>query len=165
MVSLRAIFSPTHSEARGKDKGTAAWVRRYKGFLGPFLGAPLLCWTLLAFPSGQACDPLTESQDSDSCLGCHDGTLAPNMLNSPTVTLFGTMGLGLEKSHPVAIDYARAYLDSEERLRAPSALNSAVRLHNGEVECTTCHTCAEPTSTKLVMSNAGSRLCFSCHIL
>ena len=142
-----------------------AWVRRHGEFLGPFLVAPLLCWTLLAFPSGQACDPPTESQDSESCLSCHDGTLAPSMLHSPTVTLFGTMGLGLEKSHPVEIDYARAYLTSEGKLQAPSALNSAVRLHNGEVQCTTCHTCAEPTPEKLVMSNKGSRLCFSCHIL
>lgn len=95
---------------------------------------------------------LIVSQDTHSCMGCHDGTLAGNITS-------------LDRSHSVGIDYRLAQIKSRGRLRDPSLLDPAVKLENGQVGCTSCHDPDSQLRARLVMSNGGSRLCFSCHNL
>ena len=92
------------------------------------------------------------SQDTHSCMGCHDGTLADNITS-------------LDQSHSVGIDYRLAQIRSRGALRDPSLLDAAIKLENGQVGCTSCHDRDSQLRAGLVMSNAGSRLCFSCHNL
>lgn len=95
---------------------------------------------------------LIVTQDTHSCMGCHDGTLADNITS-------------LDQSHSVGIDYRLAQIKSRGALRDPSLLDSAIKLENGQVGCTSCHDTDSQLRAGLVMSNAGSRLCFSCHNL
>ncbi len=111
------------------------------------------------------------NQGSRHCLGCHDGTLASNVvsqdLNAFSGAFQGTTASisSTDRGHPVGIDYRLAQLKSRGRLREPSSIDPAVKLENGQVGCTTCHDPNSPLRGKLVISNTGSRLCFSCHNL
>lgn len=101
------------------------------------------------------------------CLECHDGTLAPNILNNIRGEFRGVTPAAfcLEKGHPVAVDYRLAVTASKGRLRDPALIDPAVKLEDGRVGCTSCHDPNSQLRAKLVMSNSGSRLCFSCHNL
>lgn len=107
------------------------------------------------------------SQGSRFCLGCHDGTVGPNIFNNIWGQFTGTTpgAFCLEKGHPIEIDYRLAQITSKGRLRDPSLIDPAVKLENGLVGCTSCHDPNSQLQKKLVMSNTGSRLCFSCHNL
>lgn len=93
---------------------------------------------------------------SQLCMGCHDGM-------SATAKYMGRPGGG---SHPIATDYD----EFENRgLRSISAVEGdGLRLFRSSgrarVECSSCH---DPHDNRygnfLRMSNAGSRLCFTCH--
>ncbi|MBI2998783.1 MAG: hypothetical protein HYY46_10105 [Deltaproteobacteria bacterium] len=88
-------------------------------------------------------------QDSQFCLSCHDGL---------RTTRIGT-------DHPIGIDYRMAQLKRAAMLKHVSQLDAAVKLENGKVGCTSCHDANSTLPAKLVMSNAQSRLCRSCHDL
>lgn len=111
------------------------------------------------------------NQGSRYCLGCHDGTLASNVISQDLNAFRGafqeiaTGTLPTDRGHPVGIDYRLAQLNSRGRLRDPSFIDPAVKLENGQVGCTTCHDSNSPIRGKLVIANTGSRLCFSCHNL
>ncbi|MFQ5849882.1 MAG: cytochrome c3 family protein [Candidatus Binatia bacterium] len=111
------------------------------------------------------------NQGSHGCLGCHDGTLATNIIGlgfngKAEIFLAGAATNSyLDGSHPVGIDYRQAQLRSRGRLKDPSLLDPAVKLENGQVVCTSCHDPDSQLRAKLVMRNTGSRLCFSCHNL
>jgi predicted CXXCH cytochrome family protein len=104
------------------------------------------------------------------CLGCHDGTTAPDVYTSSHATTIssqlgnsrlGTRGL---RSHPVGVKYA----PKDERYNPRAAVEAAgLKLPNGRIECTTCH---DPHNTHgypgmLKASNHRSRLCLTCHRL
>ena len=111
------------------------------------------------------------NKGSRFCLGCHDGTVASNVINED----FLAFGENFKRvptnhsypipNHPVGIDYRLAQLRSRGRLKDPSVLNPAINLENGYVGCTSCHNPNSQLRAKLVMSNSGSKLCFSCHDL
>lgn len=104
------------------------------------------------------------------CLGCHDGTTAPDVYTSSHATTIssqlgnsrlGTRGL---RSHPVGVKYA----PKDEKYHPRAAVEAAgLKLPNGRIECTTCH---DPHNTHgypgmLKTSNHRSRLCLTCHRL
>ncbi len=141
-----------------------------------FLRLSLLVLALLLPLSGLPFDPQANlsvqwNQDSRLCLGCHDGTLATNILSPDLNAILGSFrgetpkNFCLAQGHPVGIDYRLAQLSSKGRLRDPSMLDPALKLENGQVGCTSCHDPNSEHRAKLVMSNTGSRLCFSCHNL
>ena len=145
-------------------------------FRAVFLWLPLLILTLLLPLSGLPFDPQANlpvrwNQDSRLCLGCHDGTLATNILSPDLNTILGSFrgetpkNFCLAQGHPVGIDYRLAQLNSKGRLRDPSMLDPALKLEDGQVSCISCHDPNSRLQKKLVMSNSGSRLCFSCHNL
>lgn len=104
------------------------------------------------------------------CLGCHDGTTAPDVYTSSHATTIssqlGNSRLGIRglRSHPVGVKYA----PKDEKYHPRAAVEAAgLKLPNGRIECTTCH---DPHNTHgypgmLKTSNQRSRLCLTCHRL
>jgi predicted CXXCH cytochrome family protein len=89
------------------------------------------------------------AQSSQYCRACHDGVIARVV----------------DRSHSMDIDYRGAQLRSRGKLRDVFQLDPAVSLRDGVVVCTSCHRPDSLLRAKLVVSNEGSKLCFSCHNL
>lgn len=103
---------------------------------------------------------------SETCLSCHDGSLASDAGHGRAgFIVAGTdRGTGLPGNHPVGVEYPR---DPSRRrgapLKPPDMLDGRLRLYGDRVGCGTCHS---PYSTRrglLVMSNFRSALCLNCH--
>jgi predicted CXXCH cytochrome family protein len=97
---------------------------------------------------------------SAECLACHDGSVATAVQHAvPGQDWRGDRRLvGLLPSHPVGVSYP----DREGYIRQ-SSLDDRVRLHEGRVECASCHSLYSAEPNMLVMSNDRSTLCLSCH--
>jgi len=93
--------------------------------------------------------PTTLLSGSHYCEGCHDGVIAS----------------AVGRLHSVEIDYRLAQLRSRGKLRDVSQLGPAIQLEDGRVSCLSCHSQTSQLKAKLVTSNEGSLLCFSCHNL
>lgn len=136
-------------------------------------------YTLYSDPTmvNQVQEPLLGSA-SNLCLSCHDGTVAPGQ-TSPygNIKMTGSMnsqdvfGTNLQSMHPFNF---KLPLQSAPNL-LPSLTSSgttgnpAVKLVNGNVQCTTCHEphvqYIDPVAQDfLVMNNANSALCLACHV-
>ena len=119
-----------------------------------FLRIAVLGFAFLLCPYGFAFDsadnlPLSLRLGSHYCEGCHDGVIASAAV----------------QRHSVEIDYRLAQLKSRGKLRDVSQLGAAIQLEDGRVSCLSCHSQTSQIQAKLVTSNDGSRLCFSCHNL
>jgi predicted CXXCH cytochrome family protein len=120
--------------------------------------------------------------DSTLCLSCHDGTVAGSpgaLVAYGQVPLNGQMnsadvfGTNLSTMHPVSFNLPlQAASDLVPSLTAnpPSTADQtgAVRLINGNVECTSCHNPhvqnTDPNNPNfLVIDNSSSALCLACH--
>jgi len=120
--------------------------------------------------------------DSTLCLSCHDGTVA----GSPGATvaygqipMTGKMsasdvyGTNLSATHPVSFVlplHAAPDLVAQLTANPPSTADTtgAVRLINGNVECTSCHNphvqkIDSNTPMFLAINNSSSALCLACH--
>ena len=118
--------------------------------------------------------PLGEA--SSLCLSCHDGTVAVGQVRPyGPITMTGvmpSMGPNLASSHPFSLQLPM----KDSAVLVPSLAASgttadptkAVKLINGNVECTSCH---EPHSqfidkkslNFLVLDNGKGALCKACH--
>jgi len=121
---------------------------------------------------------------SKFCLGCHDGVHASNnygkaaidsriiariLDTSPSKVVGG--GGDLSNHHPIGFDYE--LVRSAKKSIAPDSHRIGIHaisdlLDNGKVECTTCHSVHNKGNTgeKLLwVSDRGSALCLSCHLL
>jgi predicted CXXCH cytochrome family protein len=110
------------------------------------------------------------------CLSCHDGTTALGNVMSRTgdISFSGgvtAMPLGssnfstdLADDHPISFDYTTGLAAADGQLKDPGAIISPVSLHNGRMQCTSCHDPHRNLSNDfLVLTNQFSELCFSCH--
>jgi predicted CXXCH cytochrome family protein len=74
------------------------------------------------------------------------------------------MSTDLADDHPISFDYTSGLAAADGQLKDPSAIIPPVALHNGRMQCTSCH---DPhrnlTNDFLLLSNQNSELCFSCH--
>jgi predicted CXXCH cytochrome family protein len=125
-----------------------------------------------------ATQPLLGS-DSNLCLSCHDGSIAPGQTvaygrfpMSGSMTAADNFGSNLSSSHPFSL--VLPLKDSADLV--PSFYNSgttadptgAVKLINGNIECTSCHN-AHVEATDLVGLNflvrdgSSGQLCLACH--
>jgi predicted CXXCH cytochrome family protein len=117
--------------------------------------------------------------DSSLCLSCHDGTIAPG-----TTAVFGkvtttgsmypqdVLGANLQPSHPFSIALPMkdsvdlvASLVSQGRTADPLG---AVKLINGNIECSSCHSAHVQakdilSQNFLVRDSANGAMCLSCH--
>lgn len=126
------------------------------------LGRAHLAWPADAHRPAAAPSP-TAAEQNRSCLTCHDGLI------SSDISLGSLSATGAAPAeHPVGIDYAplrpRAGHALDAIPLAPrSALDPRIRLPDGQVACTSCHSLYAREKGLLVMSNLQSRLCLSCH--
>ncbi|MDP3980444.1 MAG: cytochrome c3 family protein [Chlamydiota bacterium] len=115
---------------------------------------------------------------SKLCLSCHDGTVAIDSYGENTGTAFmigsENVGTDLTNDHPISFTYDSNLATTDGELNDPSvqvtALGGTIShdlLFNGKVECASCHdvhnTASEGNSKLLVINNAGSALCITCH--
>jgi len=114
------------------------------------------------------------------CLSCHDGTIALGQLVNPAtaISMAGgattipagktNLGINLSDDHPVSFVYDAALRAARGELADPATLvkPSKVRLDAGNrLQCTSCHDPHDSTNPKfLVVANAASALCQTCHI-
>lgn len=100
--------------------------------------------------------------ESRTCLSCHDGTLASD------VGIGGGDIIGDHaQGHPVGIRYQNGLRNGQPRempVRPAAALDTRVRLFNGNIGCGSCHSPYSKQKGQLIMSNLGSKLCLSCHM-
>jgi len=117
--------------------------------------------------------------DSNLCLSCHDGTVAPGTSAVyGQITMFGAMydydvfGNNLQPSHPFAL--ALPIKDNVDLIASLVAKGTtgdptgAIRLINGNVECTSCHNAhvqaKDPISLNfLVRDSSSGQMCLACH--
>ncbi len=99
-----------------------------------------------------------ESQD---CLSCHDGTVADGAV-SHSVQLMDSEG---SVEHPIGVPLVATERtrNGDFRMANASTLDRRIRLSEGNLSCTSCHSVYSKEPAKLVMSNQGSKLCLSCH--
>lgn len=138
---------------------------------------PVAAYTPYTSSSLQA-TPGQPTGTSKLCLSCHDGTIAPGSVLSreQPIAMAGGMttlppghkanlGTDLSDDHPISFTYDQSLATKDTKLRDPSTLPPAVRLDaRQEMQCTTCHDAHDNRFGKfLVMDNANSQLCRSCH--
>lgn len=117
--------------------------------------------------------------DSNLCLSCHDGTVAPGTtVVYGQVTMQGSMydydvfGSNLQPSHPFSL--ALPIKDNIDLIASLAAKGKtgdptgAVKLINGNIECTSCHEphvqAKDPLSWNfLVRNSANGTMCLACH--
>lgn len=101
---------------------------------------------------------------SYDCITCHDGMNASsyqlrfkNDARDRQIDINSVIG-----SHPIGMHY-KSYTYENRELKEIQNPDSGMILVNGKVGCLTCHNPLNPDKNHLVMSNVGSKLCFSCH--
>jgi len=117
--------------------------------------------------------------DSNLCLSCHDGTVAPGTtVVYGQVTMQGSMysydifGSNLQPSHPFA--FALPLKDNIDLIASLASKGitgdptGAVRLINGNVECTSCHNAHVQakdliSQNFLVRDSSHGQMCLACH--
>lgn len=111
---------------------------------------------------------------SKLCLSCHDGTVAIDSYGGVTGTDFMTgpsmLGTDLSNDHPVSFTYNTALANTDGGLKDPATANSGLGgtiqedlLVTDMLECNSCHNIHSSVPKLLVVSNAGSSLCLTCH--
>lgn len=118
-------------------------------------------------------EPGQPTSDSKLCLSCHDGTIGLGAVLSHGSSAPAAMTLpdranlttDLSDDHPISFRFDSGLASRDRELVDPSALPGHVRLDaNGEMQCTTCHDAHSDTYPMfLVMDNAFSALCVTCH--
>ena len=115
---------------------------------------------------------------SKLCLSCHDGTIALGALVSQEQEIFfaggirffpdvaAKLGTDLSDDHPISFVYDSSLALSNVELVQPLSLPAHLKMDNNQqLQCTTCHDPHDDTyGDFLVMTNASSALCISCHI-
>jgi predicted CXXCH cytochrome family protein len=117
--------------------------------------------------------------DSNLCLSCHDGTIAPGTTVAyGQVTMQGSMytydifGSNLQPSHPFSLALPlKDNIDLVPTLAAKGITTDptgAVRLINGNIECTSCHNAHVQakdlvSQNFLVRNSSSGQMCLACH--
>lgn len=125
--------------------------------------------------------PTQPSGESRLCLSCHDGTVAVDSYggNPGLILLGGDLAVGadeLSNDHPVSFVYDDALAAEDGELYPPSSTPSGIGatvsedlLHNGRLECSSCHDVHNGEAAEVVNDNLlvipqfGSQLCLTCH--
>jgi predicted CXXCH cytochrome family protein len=123
---------------------------------------------------------------SKLCLSCHDGTVAVDSFGGATgttnISAVNNIGTTLADDHPIGFAYNSTLVTADGSLADPTVKQvtigtgtqsktgtiAALMLYSGKVECSSCHdvhntfTVGSTGMTK--MAQAGSAICFACHI-
>ena len=117
--------------------------------------------------------------DSNLCLSCHDGTVAVGQtIVAGKVTTTGSMyatdvfGTNLQSSHPLSVVLpivdAPNLVDTLASKGQTADPTGAIKLVNGNIECTTCHNPHVQAKDLvaqyfLVKDSSGGAMCLACH--
>jgi predicted CXXCH cytochrome family protein len=125
--------------------------------------------SLDASPLGQP------SGSSKLCLSCHDGTVALDSFGGLTGTNFiaaaGLVGTDLSDDHPISFTYDAGLVSADGGLHpitASTSIGGTIEsdlLRGGQMECSSCHDVHNKygNSKLLMIDNAASALCLTCH--
>jgi predicted CXXCH cytochrome family protein len=115
------------------------------------------------------------------CLGCHDGGIAVDSYGGQSNgtekidgTKFGNLvqfDTNLQQDHPIGVTYDTTTTTGDSELKAITTSMGSndidFYLQSSKVECATCHdvhnTDSASNSTLLIVDNAASALCLTCH--
>ena len=115
---------------------------------------------------------------SKLCLSCHDGTVGIDNFGGSGGTTMITgddlIGIDLTNDHPISFDYTTALANTDGELYDPSTALSGMTaagtiatdmLFSNSMECASCHDVHNSAgfTNLLVLDNAGSALCLTCH--
>ena len=113
---------------------------------------------------------------SKLCLSCHDGTVAlENFGGTATNTNFiagsALVGTDLSDDHPISFTYDATLAGNDGGLHDPTVVLSGLggtinadMLSGGQVQCSSCHDVHNDVyGSFLIMDNAASALCLTCH--
>lgn len=114
------------------------------------------------------------ASDAPLCLSCHDGSQTLSALTNPPNAVSGTLavteaiqaatngvnlGTSMTNDHPIGMNYADA-AGSDAGIIA----GAAPYLNNGNMWCSSCHDVHDNSNGEfLLVDNAGSNLCLTCH--
>ena len=136
----------------------------------PYVGTGSLTATDVGQPAGI----------SKLCLSCHDGTVGLDNYGGATggTAMLGTapgfVGEDLRQSHPISFTYDDLLSTNDGGLFPPTSTTSNLVANidddmlfgagNDQLECASCHDVHDDTNGSfLIMSNADSDLCLTCH--
>jgi predicted CXXCH cytochrome family protein len=158
-----------HTPHGASSAGTAPlWNRIVVNATG-FYGNPAGSMNAVATLAG------VNASDAILCLSCHDGSSLNGALNNPpntggtnpTVNVTGNTSLStdLSNDHPIGFIYADAAVDTEIQNTPLNGLNVSFGSTNNQMWCSSCHDVHNNANGAfLMLNNAGSALCLSCHI-
>lgn len=164
------ICLPCHTPHNAKGAATTA---------GPLWNhvATAATYTVYTSPTLDAAALGQPAGVSKACLSCHDGTIALEAFGTVTagaVFVTGTANLGtdLSNDHPISFTYDAALATADGGLHDPATTNSGLGgtiaadlLFAGSLQCASCHDVHNSygLANLLVVTNAGSALCLTCH--
>ena len=125
-------------------------------------------------PTLDATDITQPDGASKMCLSCHDGTVAVDSFGGSTGTYFITgsalIGTDLSNDHPIYFTYDTILASDDGELHDPASTNTVLGgtiqddlLIHDKMECNSCHNIHSNTPALLVIDNANSALCLTCH--
>jgi predicted CXXCH cytochrome family protein len=116
---------------------------------------------------------------SRACLSCHDGTVSIDAYGSSTgtgvyMTGSALLGTDLSTSHPISFTYDDALASADRGLFPPTttpipllgtiAQAMLYGTSQDQMECGSCHSVHDNTNGNFLrITQAGSRLCLTCH--
>lgn len=114
---------------------------------------------------------ITSNISSTSCLSCHDGVSSSSMnFTTPENenSIYLHMSPSLQKGHPVEVEYFEAVSGLKNKNSKISGWSCASKIDdllvNKKVACASCHNPHNKRLPKYLRhTNAGSKLCFTCH--
>jgi predicted CXXCH cytochrome family protein len=138
--------------------------------------APVTPYTVYSSSALDAA-PDQPTGSSKMCLSCHDGSIAlgsvlsrnqviqmAGVITSIPAGSTSNLGTDLSDDHPISFKFDSALAGRDPHLVDPGGLPMNVRMPGGELQCTTCHDPHDDSfGAFLVMDNAASQLCISCH--
>ena len=114
--------------------------------------------------------------ESKLCLCCHDGTVGLENFGATTggtanlITGDALLGKDLSDDHPISFTYNTALSTADGGLFDPATDDSGLGgtiaedlLFGGIMQCSSCHDVHSNVANFLIMSNAASALCLTCH--
>lgn len=97
---------------------------------------------------------------SRQCLACHDGMIAADA--GAGLRLSSTM---FSTNHPVGMEYPSDLAAGRLSLHTRDTRDARIRLVDGVVGCSSCHSLYSDHRRLLVIDNDESQLCMACHNL
>ncbi len=104
----------------------------------------------------------SKGEETRQCMSCHDGSVATDV---GAHNLRSDRSMGSEDDHPVEIAYRSDASSGHSGipLKPVERVDRRVRMFGNYVGCGSCHSTYSKNKNLLVVPNAGSQLCLSCH--